>query len=594
MRLVAYSLAVAMALAAGAAVAQHSHPEGEGTIRGRIVREAGPAAGLPVVLYAISQAGEPGVARSVSDDRGRFVFADVSNDPNMVYLVGARAHEIPFGTKARFAAGQEELEVEVRIAAIDTDTSLARRGVSTLRIDRSCEKLRVSEAHELHNPTQRVIYLLEAERAGQEPLFSAEIPALASDFATPPGTLPESFERAGEEVRFWGPLHPGSHALEFSYALAGKPGSLELERRFANDAPRVVFLTHPRGPQVHGARLRPAGERSVEGRAYRAVEARQIAAGEHLAYSLSIPAAPEAPISLVHSKLWLELDDAALAVEEQHVLRVERDEGETPLVAESDAPLLCLALPAGAGGLRLSPTSLAIGLDPDSSGVLAVRGPIPPGDSTLALGYRLPAEGSALRFERRFPRALPLLSVFVADTGILAETTRLHRLRSIRTEDRSYLQLEGFEIEPEERVVIDLRQLPAPRPLSALASAGFAALAAAGAIAFLIAPLRGGRQQEDAAETRAARLAAEREVVYASIRDLDEDFETGKLGEQDHATMRGELRAQAVRLLQTEREAAPAAAAEASGCASCGAEPPRDARFCPGCGVELAKPEGAA
>jgi hypothetical protein len=275
------------------------------------------------------------------------------------------------------------------------------------------------------------------------------------------------------------------------------------------------------------------------------------------------------------------------------VLRVDGVEGETPLVAESGAPLLCLALPAGVVGLRFSPTSLAMGLDPDASGVLAVRGPIPPGDSTLALGYRLPAEGSAFRFERSFPRALPLLSVVVADTGILAETTRLHRLRSIRTEARNYLQLEGFEIEPEERIVIDLRQLPAPRTLSALASAGFAALAAAGTIAFLIAPLRGGRQPEDSAETRATRLAAEREVVYASIRDLDEDFATGKLSEQDHAALRGELRAQAVRLLQTEREAAPAATAEASGCASCGAELSRDARFCPGCGARLARPEGA-
>ncbi len=124
---------------------------------------------------------------------------------------------------------------------------------------------------------------------------------------------------------------------------------------------------------------------------------------------------------------------------------------------------------------------------------------------------------------------------------------------------------------------------------------GFCALlAAAGAIAFLIAPLRGGRQPEDTVETRAARLVAEREVVYASIRDLDEDFETGKLTSQDHAALRGELRAQAVQLLQAEREAAPAAAAQDSACASCGAELPRDVRFCPGCGTGLAKPQGTA
>jgi hypothetical protein len=591
MRRIAYGLALAAVLLAGVAAAQPSRVEDTGTIRGRIVREGGSAAGLPVVLYAISEAGEPGVARSVSDDRGHFVFADVSNDPDTVYLVGARVHEVPFGTRASFAAGQEELEVELRVAGFDTDTSVVRSGHSTLRIDRGCAELRVREVHELHNPTDRVIHLREAERAGREPLFRAEIPALAHDLAVPPGTLPESVEREAEELRFWGPLHPGRHTLEFSYALPGEAGRLELERSFAREVPQLVFLTHRNGPQVRGSRLRPAGERSVEGRTYRAVEVRGLAAGESLAYAVVVPPVPEAPLSLVHSKIWLELDDAALVAEEQLVLRVE---GDQPLVAESDAPLLCLALPAAAGGLRFSPASMAIGLDHVASGSLAIRGPVPPGDSTLAMGYRIPVAGGALRLERRFPRALPLLSIVVADTGILAETTRLHRLRSIRSEDRTYLRLEGFEIGPEESIAIDLRQLPARRPLPRFATTGFAALVAAGAIAFLIAPLRAGREPEQSGETRATRLAAEREVVYASIRDLDEDFETGKLTSQDHAALRKELRAQAVRLLQAEREAAPLPAPEAAGCPSCGSDLPRDARFCPGCGVKLAEPEGAA
>jgi hypothetical protein len=101
------------------------------------------------------------------------------------------------------------------------------------------------------------------------------------------------------------------------------------------------------------------------------------------------------------------------------------------------------------------------------------------------------------------------------------------------------------------------------------------------------------------------RLAAEREAVYSAIRDLDDDFDTGKLTPEDHAALRGGLVARAVQLLEAEREAADerrprpgpsealsVAPRAARACASCGAEPPQAARFCPQCGAKLAGDAG--
>ena len=71
------------------------------------------AAGLPVLLYALPEAGSPGVREGVADAQGRFVFSNVSNDPGTVYLIGARVGEVPFGVRVRFAGGELEHAAEL-------------------------------------------------------------------------------------------------------------------------------------------------------------------------------------------------------------------------------------------------------------------------------------------------------------------------------------------------------------------------------------------------------------------------------------------------------------------------------------------------
>jgi hypothetical protein len=321
-----------------------------------------------------------------------------------------------------------------------------------------------------------------------------------------------------------------------------------------------------------------------------------LAPGAALDLALEVPEAP-APtdgISIPEVRLWLELDDAALSVDEQHHLEVP---GGAPLQAETDAPLLCLPLPAHAQALRFSPASLELGLVPDPTGGLAVYGPLPAGASELALRYRLPSGEPPVTFERSFPRLLSRLSVLVADTHLRLDSDRLHRLRPVRGQTRTYLQLEGFEIEPDQPVSIRLTPMSPRQPLSKWALAGFAALATAGAIGFLATPLRGGSEALQPLATAATRAAAERESVYAAIRDLDDDLETGKVSPEDHARLRSELRAQAIALLEAERrtEAAPVAAALASDlCPQCRAQPPPDARFCAQCGAKLDRAPGEA
>jgi cytochrome c-type biogenesis protein CcmI len=272
--------------------------------------------------------------------------------------------------------------------------------------------------------------------------------------------------------------------------------------------------------------------------------------------------------------------------------------GSEPLGATSDAPLLCIPLPEEASGLRFSPATLAMGAEPDPSGELALRGPIPAGTSAAVLRYRIPVQGDRALLSQRFAQGVAIWSVLVADTGVSVETTRLHRRRPMRSDDRSYLHLEAFQIEPGETVALALRRLPPRRPAPRLALAGFSLALAAAGIAFLVAPLQ-RRLEEPSQDPAEARLETERDAIRSALQSLDEDFETGKLAASDYEELRTELRERLAELIQ-RREAARSAArpeaaavsaaatAAAARCPGCASALAADARFCHRCGAAVA------
>jgi hypothetical protein len=237
-----------------------------------------------------------------------------------------------------------------------------------------------------------------------------------------------------------------------------------------------------------------------------------------------------------------------------------------------------------------------LGLSRDASGEIAIRGPFPTGTVEIALRYRLRSNGGSPHFVHAMPLDVPLITVLIADTGLIAESSRLHRRRPMRTSDRNYLHLEGFEIPAGEAVELTLRPIETDTPLPRLAAAGLAVATAALAIGFLSAPLRRSATEAPVMHRVASGAAEERESILDSIHGLDEDFEMGKLAEPDYREMRLALRAEAVNLLRLEREAISeqrSSAAASQRCPQCEADVAPGSRFCSQCGVSLVDPDSA-
>ena len=556
-------------------------PAGPATLRGRVVREgeSSGVGGIPVVLYALPPDGVPGLSGSVTDEAGAFAFESIANDPATSYLLGARYAEIPFGVRFSFEPGELEHQIDLPVADAISDASGAEVGEVRIALEEGCANRTVRESHRLDNPGTHTVYIPVAEREGREPILRVTLPEGASGFQS---ALGDDLPKDGDTLSFWGPLRPGEQQIEFSYDIPRRGGAFEMSRRFPSGARRLVLVDGSGGPKL----TRSGPDDAV------------IRPGDSIALRVEPAAASRFAdqISGLEARIWLELDGAAITVEQRYTLVVE---GDRPLFADSGAPLLCIAVPDAADDLRFSSATLASGLSRDPSGALALRGPLPAGETEIALHFLLPIERSDPLFSQRMPLDVTLLTVLIADTGVAAETSRLHQRRPIRTPDRSFLHLEAFEIPAGESVELRLRPLEARRPLPKPAATGVAFAAAALAIGFLIAPLRRTDLETSVPPSAASRAADQRATVLTAIRGLDEDFEIGKLSEADYREMRQALRAEAVDWLRAERSALAAASSDRAAepatrsCNRCDAEAGAEARFCSQCGAPLDEPAAA-
>lgn len=585
-RAAATALALALVLASPrAALSQEGVPDvppGDAAIRGRVVhaQTGEPMAETEVVLYALPAQAPPGMRRTTSGPDGSFAFLAIDGSPDTTYLVGARHQDVSYpGSRVVFEPGERERVVEVQVSSVGRDASGTSARALRMRIDWLGERLVVSEAIRLENAGPETVLLPEGEalvRLGLSPGAGA--------LTGPLGVVPQGLERHGDALAWRGPMFPGAHEVEYGYTLPA-PTRAVLDRTLPPGL-EVSILSPTGGPRLEAPALTEGEAAAMLGRSYVVHEGR-VGDDGRLSATLVLPEARSdaGAVSFLEARWIGDLDGALLTVREEHVLRVE---GSTPVIGR-DAPLARIPLPEGATDVRFGARDSSSGLAP-SEGALAVLGPLAPGETTVELAYRLPVT-DPLTVTRRFGGALPLVSVYLADNGNLdVDSERLHRRRPVRTQDRTYLHLEAFDVGADEEVAFRIATRPPRATLSATASRGAMALGALLAIALLMAPLRGPSADEaDEGEDASQR---ERRAVYAALRDLEHDFETGKVDAPDHDRMRGELRARALELLGREQEGPQAADAPAA-CPSCGAPKGPEDRFCSRCGTRLGAEPGA-
>jgi len=610
------------ALAAAPARAQHSGdtgtapppPPGDGRIVVQVVNRDGASdlGDLEIALYSLAADGRPGFTNGKTDADGRVAFERLSNDPGIVYLVGARYREIPFGARVTFDAGAKEASVSIEVSIPTERAEGVRIEELRVRFDWLGDRVRVREIVRLVNPGGRVIQL---PASGTRALFRRRLAANAKDFELGSSSLGDGIALVDGAVRYVGPLYPGDQQIEYAYTLPSpaKGERLRVPVELDQKAARVVAIAGTSAMAISAPGLVASSEvESDSGTRLSAWARGALAAGETSFLELTLPETriDASLVAIPRADVWLDLDDTRLDATAD--LEIEVAPGP-PVAGTPEAPLFTVTLPQGASLSGVAPEAEGLGLVPRDHGGFDVIGPIGEGKTSLGFAYRLDAKPGGVALDLRFPRPVSTLNVLVADTGLALESGRLHRLRPFRSGTRNYLHREAFNVMPDEAVDLRLTPLRAgglPRE----AGLAFVFAAVAGSALFMMAPLmRRTTPGAPSPDATLARLRDEREATYAAIADLDHDYETGKLDPADYASQRDALRSRAIELLRAERSgqdalgptaavATTAAASESTG-ASAGAGPraaahpaatpaataataaPHGAGFCPGCGA---------
>jgi hypothetical protein len=589
-----------------------SLPPGDASLRGVVADADHPAAtgDLTVALYALQPDGTPGIGSTQTSAEGSFAFPGLSNNPAIVYLVGVRYRGVSYGERTTFSQGQREIELSLSVKRPTRDASALSPIETSLQIESRGTKLVVLETHTIGNAGSQPVYVPEGERTNQRPPFQAQLPERAMNFQVGAFNTNEGFEQAGGQISYWGPLYAGEQELRYSYELPvdANTSFVQFERRFPRGAGRIRVLTPEIGPHVESADLIAGDPVELEGRRFSLLEsgARDPGAAIQLAVQLPETSADRSALQLGRAQLDVELDDTVLEVTQNQRVSVAAGSHLAGSLAE---PLLRLALPPQAQLVSLSSNSQSLGIQlADSPGsspaakTIVLLGPLAPGEHDFAFRYRIPSQNGAARLDLQFPMTVPTLHIRAADTGLLIESKRLHRLRPQAQGTRTWLQREAFHVEPDERISIRFEELDQRGP-SKLAGLAFLLAASTVVLLFVVSPLRRARSETAAEDDDRSGPAHERDLVYATLHDLEHDFETGKVSEQDYQRSRTALHAQAVELMRFEKQNAPVdavaeveveveveAKASASGdrlCPSCGQSTESNWHFCSHCGEVL-------
>jgi len=574
-------------------------PAGDARIDGRVLQGDAnrPVPGVEVVLYALSPDGTPGVRHAETDASGAYAFERVSSAASVAYLVGARYQGIPVpGGRVQFAAGEQRATADIRVADLTPDMRGVRIREQTLRLFREADGVRVEESFALELAGAEIAFVPAADRARKPPGLRASLPAGVSDFRMPLGVVPEGLVRAGASLSYYGPFYPGMQDLMWAYRIGGGeavPGGGARFRVALAPAPgaEAFSVLVPDGfTDLEAPGLTNAGSTQDNGRAVTRLTAAKPTGPIELA--LTAPPARMDPgaVSVHEVQIQLHADDAAIAVQETHLVSVG---GDGLLLGTLETPLLRVPIPSDASDVRFGSEAPGLEFAAHPDGGVAVLGSVSPGEVPVQIAYRVPVSAEGARLARSFGVRVPLLRIYLADTGrVIPSSPRLHRARPVRTEDLNYLALEAFDVAPGEEVALALEPLPPRGAASPTAARAVAAMLGLVVLGWIVWPFarRGGAASEPERDEPAR---DERAAIYDAIRDLDHDFETSKLSAEDHAGLRASLRARAATLIQAE-DSPPLAGAAAQpaprACGQCGATASAEHRFCATCGAALGSP----
>jgi len=167
-----------------------------------------------------------------------------------------------------------------------------------------------------------------------------------------------------------------------------------------------------------------------------------------------------------------------------------------------------------------------------------ISGPFPPGETSLQVGFELPAGGGEVSIDQKFPATLDHLAVVVKKVGeATLSSPHLTRQQEFPVAEGTYIAGTGGTIPAGQTFTIDVSGLPHHSAMP-----GWIAISLA--MAIVIGFVWAAKPPEGDADARAAerkRLVAKRDKLFNDLVRLEHDRRSGRTDDRRYATRREEL-----------------------------------------------------
>jgi hypothetical protein len=325
---------------------------------------------------------------------------------------------------------------------------------------------------------------------------------------------------------------------------------------------------------------------------------------------LSVYESVAAPASLKMASAHVILSGAeGGGIQLTEVIAIENPGDKTVIGSAENTQTLTLDLPEGATNVELVQGLLA-NQTAVTEKALIYSGPFYPGNNQLVFSYVIAPQPTWL-FRRRLTLPVETFDIFVPSGGPAILSPQLARGEPLRIQETNYDRYSGgpfqatgisFQIGGVEGASsTGTRELPV---IPITVGAGLLLLYMVLAPFFSRARnLQPGMAEVDAQARSRALWTMRRDRAMAAVKELDFDFQSGKLSDDDYEQLRTQQKALAIAAMQ-ELDALTAAEARGAGrpggesvteagasvgaAAGAGAsDEPRQLRFCPSCGFKL-------
>lgn len=256
----------------------------DGTVTGQVLNKTsggGPTGGTSVLLVAFGRKEQAPLGQQTvqADADGRYTFANVDRDPNIVYLTVARYQNVNYPSDQPFQL-QDQATAQADIAVYDAtteDSVLQLESLNLLVMGADQGLVQCMEMGALLNNSDRTFVTSNPQDQALANAVKFGLPKGALSVQMQTGFSDQDVIPSVSGIQVTSPIPPGRHQFAMSFQLPYSGSDVDVSLQVPYTASSFTMYLPDTGMKLQGSPLQPGGPAQLGGQTYALYSATNVA-----------------------------------------------------------------------------------------------------------------------------------------------------------------------------------------------------------------------------------------------------------------------------------------------------------------------------